>query len=303
MAGTAQRPITVKYQDEGHRYWVMGGALDGYLQVPSVTEVLNDMSSFDAGPWWGMRVGMAGVVEMMRKVSWALIANANEPQHIITPDLIPPEDQHFTARDTRKQKPRSLVEKWIVDARRSTNHILDEASDRGTNVHLVLEQLALEQMPDVTTFPEDQRGWVAAIMQWWLDQEPTFLMNEVIVGSAAHRYAGRFDTVVQYPDGRVVLTDLKTSKGVYKKHLRQLALYEAAFDEMGLWSTLDVEPLAVAGEFDDLEVLHARRDGSYTLVPPRYRPEHVLPTVQAYHADRAGWLLHHGVAGLFEDVK
>lgn len=301
---TTASPILAKYNDEQHRYWLTGGGVfDGWEEVPSVTTVLKKMSSFDAGPWWGMRVGMAGVVEMMSKVSWAQIANANPPAHIITPALIPESEQHFTARDYKRQKPRSLVEKWIVDAKRSVNHLLDEAADRGTNIHLVLEQLALEQMPELKDYPEDQRGWVAGLMQWWLDQEPVFLMNEVIVGSVAHRYAGRFDCIVRYPDGRVVLTDLKTSTGVYKTHLRQLALYEHGFHEMALWQSIPVNPGEdVPTKFDGLEVLHIDRHGNYSLVPSHYRPEDVLPTVAAFHADNEGWLRHKGVTGLHEDV-
>jgi hypothetical protein len=299
--------IEVKYDDEQHRYWLRSDVegWESWTEVPSVTKILGAMSSKDALPWWGMRVGMAAVVAMMSDVSWAEIANCAEPKHIITPTLLPEGQRHFSKSDYRREKPKSLVEAWAVENKRSTNHILDEASERGEGAHGVLEALALDEMPDPGKFPEDRRGWVQGIMQWWLDQEPRFLMNEVIVASVKHRFAGRFDTIVQYPDGRICLVDLKTSKGVYKTHLRQLATYVVGFDEMNLWPLLH-EQLGhklLADRFDGLEVLHVTQSGEYRLVPSLYRPEHVTPTIDAYHADREGWLLHQGVKGLWEEVR
>jgi hypothetical protein len=296
--------IEIKYNDETHRYWLKSPETEGLIAVPSVTEILDEMSNAPALPWWGMRVGMAGVVEMMADVPWGTIANANTPLEIIDPASIQQGRRHFTKADRRQEKPRSLVETWVVDHKRSTNHLADLAGDRGTSIHTVLEMLALDEMPDPSQFPEDHRGWVAGLIQWYLDQEPVFLMNEVMVGSVEHRFAGRFDAIVRYPDADVALLDLKTSKGVYKKHLRQLALYEVGFREMGLWDTLRPAAMKFHDEyFDRLEVLHVRPDGGYSMVPSKFRPEHVIPTVAAFHADRAGWLLHQGVPGLHEDVR
>jgi hypothetical protein len=295
-------PIEVRYEDTEHRYWLRGGTLTdpGWVEVPSVTTALGAMSSKDALPWWAMRVGMAAVVEMMRHVSWAEIANAHEPAEIISPTKIPAERQVFSARDFKRERPKSRIEAWAVDAKRTTNHISDEAAERGESIHKIPEDLALGLMPDVNRFPVEHRGWVAGVMQWWLDQEPSFLLNEVIVGSTRHRYAGRFDMIVYYEHrDQVVLTDLKTSKGVYKSHLRQLPLYLHGFEEMGLRLP---EPFA-GRSIDALEVLHVTEDGRYALVPSLYRPEHVLPTIDAYHADREGWLLHKDVKGLWEEVK
>ena len=302
--------IEIKYNDEDHRYWIKAEGTGGWLEVPSVTTVLEDMSSVPALPWWGMRVGMAAAVEAMAHVPWADLANAHTPLEIINPQTIPPERRHYAKGDRKRKKPKSLIEAWTVDNRRSTNHVADDAGDRGTAIHTVLEMLALDEIPNVERFPADQRGWIAGLVQWYLDQEPTFLLNEVMVASAEHRYAGRFDSVVMYPDSRIVLLDLKTSKGVYKKHLRQLALYEAGFEEMGLWpnvlDALDLDETMTqtfTRAFDALEVLHITAAGEYHMVPSLYRPEHVLPTVTAWHADRAGWLLHADVPGLFEDVR
>lgn len=248
-------PFEIKYDDPSHRYWIAPQRASVY-EVPSITTILDATTQKGGLPWWGMRVGLASAIAAMGEVAWAEIANANTPAEIIDPAKITdPARAYFTKNDRKREKPRSMVECLTVDKKRSVNHIKEEAGDRGTAIHKVLEDLGADIMPSVTDFPPEHRGWVAAVMQWWLDQEPEIEEMEVITGSHRYGFAGRFDLICRYPDGQRVLTDLKTSKGVYVSHLVQLAGYRLGYRELQ------------GREVDRMEVLHARPDGGYTLVP------------------------------------
>ena len=273
------RPISVRYEDEKHAY-MLNTEEGGFEPCPGVTTILGETEPKDALGWWGMRVGMAAAVRMMREVSWAQVANCADPAHIVDVALLTAEEQYFSKSDRRKEKPKSMIEKWTVDNKVSVNHLKDEAADRGTSVHAVLEALALDRVPSIDEFPVEQHGWVAGVNQWWLDQDPEILESELIVGSRLHWFAGRFDAIVRYPDGRRVLLDLKTSKWVYRSHAKQLAMYELAHLEMG------GEPV------DAKEVLQVSRDGSYQLVQSLYTPALVIPTIAMYHADQQAEQLH-----------
>jgi hypothetical protein len=80
--------------------------------------------------------------------------------------------------------------------------------------------------------------------------EPVFHKTEVMVGSAKHGFAGRYDVRCEI-DGQICLLDLKTGKGIYDAALLQLAGYELASVEMG------EEPV------DRLVVLRLGADGKY----------------------------------------
>ena len=246
-------PIDIRYDDEKHKYWIDG------VEVPSVSKILDETQSKPALPWWGMRVGMAAVVQMLGTTPWAEIANANSPKSIIAgiPDVVAGEVAIPAGKGARA-KLRTLVEDLAVKNALTTNHVKEEAGDRGTAAHLVLEHLAVGEMPSIKEVPQEHRGWISAVANWWLDQEPEFVATEVIVGSREHQFAGRFDIIIRRKDGegRLCRTDLKTSKSVYLSHLIQLGLYDVAHTEMG-------------GETADCEehmVLHARPDGTYTEV-------------------------------------
>jgi hypothetical protein len=265
----SERPIQIKYDDASHRYWI--NDYDGaWLEVPSVSTYAKLMypAASEAMAWWGMRVGFAGVVAMMNEVGWAKIANANTPDELIRPHTLRPERQFFRERDRSRTRPKTFIEAWVQDHDRDVNKVRDETADRGTGIHQALEDLAIEKMPDPLDYPLEHRGWIAGLCQWWLDQEPEFLANEVMVASRRHHFAGRFDTIVAYQDARGRrLTDLKTSKRPYLSHLAQLVIYSIGYAE-----TFPEEP-----PFEGLDVLWVTDEGTYELVPCHLTPDHVIP--------------------------
>lgn len=285
MTDQAMPPIDIKYEDEKHLYWIDGE------EVPSVSTILNDIESKPALTWWGMRVGMAAIVSLMASHGWAQIANANTPAEIITPDDLTPERAVYGDRDKYRKKPKTWVELQAIKEKLTTNHIKEEAGLRGTNVHAVLEDFGVGLPPDPMKFPADQRGYVAALSKWWLDQEPEMLESEVIVGSREHRYAGRFDGVVLFHagpyEGRRCLIDLKTSKSVYLSHLKQLRGYEVAYREME------------AGDpFDHMLVIHANKHGDYNVVESFITEEHWVSAVQYFHEEQLAKATMKGTPGV-----
>jgi hypothetical protein len=277
------RPITIKYDDPSHRYWITRE--DGsWMEVESVSTIAKALypAPNEAMAWWGMRVGFGAVVAMMGEVGWAQIANANTPDELIRPHTLVDGKAFYRERDTSRTKPKTLIEAWAIDHKRDANNILKEAGDRGTSIHQVLEDLAIDQIPDPADYPAEHRGWIAGICQYWLDQQPTFVDNEVMVASRKHAYAGRFDCVVEYPNGRTVLTDLKTSRRPYLSHMAQLVLYRQAY----------AETFPEAKAFDGLEVLHVTDDGAYELIECRLDFTHVEPGLSHYVAQQQAQKIH-----------
>lgn len=68
----------------------------------------------------------------------------------------------------------------------------------------------------------------------------TFIETEKIVYEPVLNYIGRFDLLAQSPDGKYILIDFKTSKGIYANYLPQLGGYALAhgqklIDETQIW--------------------------------------------------------------------
>lgn len=259
----------ITYEDGPHKYWIDGE------EVASVTQILEKTEAKPALPWWGMRVGMAAIIHAMGSSSWAELANANTYREILAgkPE---PGREFFTRNDKKRKKPKTLVEALCIDNRLSTNHVKEDAGDRGTAIHDAMEALGAGVMPDIDDFPVEFHGYIEGLMRWWLDHEPDFVHQEVIVGSKELRYAGRFDKVLTYNKGphqdKLILSDLKTSKAVYLSHLVQLDGYEVGWVEMG------AGPL-----FDAKHVLNVPGDGSYQIVESKLERGTFRKRAELYH--------------------
>ena len=175
-------------------------------------------------PWWGMKMGVEGLLALVDK----------DPQWLIC--------------DT------DTIVAGLTEHKLTVNHVRDKAGDRGQAVHDALENWARHgHMPDASIYPEEQEGYVRGLVAFLKDvpsAEPTGA--EVLVASSEHGYAGRYDlrlrtnqtheVVVRRTATRIrkrellpgmYLADLKTSKGVYPSHARQLEAYEQASLESG----------------------------------------------------------------------
>lgn len=157
----------------------------------------------------------------------------------------------------------------------TVNHVRDNAGDRGQAVHDALENWArYGHTPDPSMYPEEQEGYVRGLVAFLKDvytAEP--VGAEVLVASSEYGYAGRYDLriktnaeheiVVRRTKTKIrkrtikpglYLCDLKTSKGIYPSHSRQLEAYEQASLESGYEPT------------DGRGVLLVTADGGYEFV-------------------------------------
>ena len=232
-----------------YQIWQAGVQPDA-IEVPSITEVLKCLPN-DALAWWGMGVGIEGMLELYRM---------DPIGHTACLVDCP---QEFFVQQLKQQK-------------LTVNDNLNKASDRGNNVHKALERWAEDgTMPVPDVYPPHERGYVQGLVQFLIDSGVEPVRSELMVGSLEHGFAGRFDldgsipngaqvTVKTYPKAKPVVAplpggvyriDLKTSKYVYPKHLIQLCGYDGAGAECGYPGV------------DELAVLHVTEDGRYELVP------------------------------------
>jgi hypothetical protein len=104
------------------------------------------------------------------------------------------------------------------------DRVVSKAADRGTQVHLLAEQIVRGGDPDV---PEELAGHVAAYRSFLRQWSPRFLAVEAMVCSLAHGYAGTCDAIADIAGERWLL-DLKSGNGVYAEAALQLSAYGAA---------------------------------------------------------------------------
>lgn len=263
---------TIKYDDEKHKYWIGGE------EVPSVTQILGEVTDKSGAlTWWGMRVGFAAVIRLLQTDKLSAMS-------MLSYDY----DDHLSGKPVRGEairrgkKDKTPLEALAIANRLTTNHVRDTKADLGTLIHAALEEIGItEKFPDLSEFEPEAQPYMRAFASFWLDQDPFIEQQEVIVGSAEHRYAGRFDLSARI-DEETYLLDYKTSKGVYRSHSEQLVLYELAWREMGN------EP------HDNLAVVHLRDDGTYAMKPAWTSDETAIAAVNLYHARAAdsepkGW--------------
>lgn len=87
----------------------------------------------------------------------------------------------------------------------------EKAADRGTNLHAVIEALALGAEP-----PDHDLPHVKQIERFFAEHEPEFLLSEATVYNLKYRYAGTLDGVVRFHAGPLkdtgdLLFDAKTT--------------------------------------------------------------------------------------------
>lgn len=137
----------------------------------------------------------------------------------------------------------------------------DKRGDIGSIVHSVLETLAAGGVVGLAQIPAEARSVAESIVAWFEDVKPKILVSEAtVVREGAPRYAGTLDMVAEF-DGKRMLLDVKTSKGVYREVALQLAAYRYA-DYIALASGETQE----IPEVDECGVLHVTSMGA-KLVP------------------------------------
>jgi hypothetical protein len=187
-----------------------------------------------------------------------------------------------------------VVVALLTEAKLTVNHVRDKAGARGQAVHDAFEAWARTGFkPDPSIYPDEERGYVEGLLAF-LDDVPSIepIAAEVLVASAEHGYAGRYDIrfrtsaehdVVVHRTKRKITTrklapgtylgDLKSSKGIYPSHARQLEAYEQASIESGYEPT------------DGRGILHVGADGTYEFVRSWATVEDFLCVLAVWQSD------------------
>jgi hypothetical protein len=218
--------LVIDYDDASHIYKINGE------EVPSVTQLLDATTPKPALTWWGMRVGLSAVIKLLQlnKLSSMALPTYDYEDHLSGKPL---NGEAVWRGKGRFRKAKTPLEALVIENKLSTNHIRDTKADLGTVVHDAIQKItASGDLPALSEYDEEVRGYLRALSRWWFEQSPIIVEQEVIVASLQHRYAGRYDCIVEIDD-RVGLIDFKTSGGIYESYSEQLALYELAHLEMG----------------------------------------------------------------------
>jgi hypothetical protein len=102
----------------------------------------------------------------------------------------------------------------------------DEAANLGTEVH-ALADLVVNAQP-TPPMPEPVRLRVLKYADWWKASGWTLRISEAMVVHPDWEYGGTFDLLARDRDGKTVLADIKTGKGVYREAVLQLTAYGLA---------------------------------------------------------------------------
>lgn len=137
----------------------------------------------------------------------------------------------------------------------------DKAADLGSLIHATAEAHVLGK--PTPPWPVTAKPRMKAFLAFLDEYEPTYLATEASVYNRTERYAGTLDAIVEI-DGRRLLLDTKTGKGVYPDVALQLAAYRFA-EFIGLADGSE----APMHEVDACAVLHLPEDGTYRLVDVR----------------------------------
>ncbi len=104
----------------------------------------------------------------------------------------------------------------------------DKAGDIGTLVHAAIEaNLSGAPLPVLDSIPHKA---YRAFLRWQAQNNIEIIEQEIQLVSEEHRYGGTLDAIGIAED-EYVLLDWKTSKGVYKNYLLQLAAYAHLWNE------------------------------------------------------------------------
>lgn len=256
MSALLDKPIIQIEQEEDKNGQPRHYLIDGE-RVPSVTTILRVLDK-PALVHWAWMLGVQGGLEV--------VGSGLKPSTV---------EEMKSAVITRGWA------HWLVR---------DAGGLRGRQLHKALETLIVHgDVPKLSSFDEDRRGYVQALARWWIDNDPDVVLAEQKVASKNHWFAGRLDLVIRkVVDGRerLVVTDIKSGKVDAKTGKPRPPYTEAHFQvgggyRLALAETFGV-PLADA-DFD-AEIVNICPDGQYLVTPAAATPGDFVAVLAAYQA-------------------
>lgn len=226
----APQPIT---RSADHRYTYEG------VTYPGVTTMLKVLDKSDALMSWAAR--------QTAEAALNLIHAKDSPGFIDSTALIALLDSVGRKGTIRALTSRSSWQR-------------DEAAQLGTEVHRLAESMHSDAgQYTLPTLPDGIRKRIEAYADWWNASGWTRPLTEVMGVNPSVGYGGTLDLLARDADGRLVLADIKTGKGVYREAILQLTAY-GDFTVMQ-YPTLGQWKLAVMPKVDRYVILHVTLDG------------------------------------------
>jgi len=111
--------------------------------------------------------------------------------------------------------------------------ILQDAKERGTNVHQAIETLLLGGKVNSQDFKRaHEKKAITAFVDWYQKVQPQAVKPEMVVAYLDEdmRFAGTVDLIATI-NGRRVIIDFKTSKTHSKKNCLQVEAYKKAYEQ------------------------------------------------------------------------
>ena len=128
----------------------------------------------------------------------------------------------------------------------------DEAASLGSEVHNLADAMVRGYSPPI---PTSAAKHVAHYADWWKASGWSLRTSEAMVIHPTFGYGGTLDLLARDRDGRTVLADIKTGKGVYSEAVLQLTAY-------GLATYIQTEAGVFAmPKVDRHVILHVTADG------------------------------------------
>lgn len=245
---------------------------DGWgKKMSSVTEILGILDK-PGLPWWGMTMGVEGVLELVKDGIISLTEDDGELSVYYDKTKIEAaEAKRKKAGKDKDKQPFFDDPELVTDMQKITrlltifeitvNHKRDNAADRGTKAHTAFETWAKTGVwTAVESFPEEQQPFVEGLHKFFAETKLEKVQAEVMVCSFDWQFAGRYDLRAIMTNKRFglnqvkSLTDLKTSKRVYVSHFLQAEGYEGAGIEVGYKPS------------DKRFIVHCTIDGDYEII-------------------------------------
>jgi hypothetical protein len=102
----------------------------------------------------------------------------------------------------------------------------DEAANIGTELHGIADKIVRGEDTGFVSPVVLERATLYA--KWWEASGWTLRLSEAFVIHPGAGYGGTFDLLAKDRDGRTVLADVKTGKGIYREVVLQLTAYALA---------------------------------------------------------------------------
>ena len=142
-----------------------------------------------------------------------------------------------------------LLDSAVDEARIAPNRERDEAATIGSRAHNLVHE---ELMGEGIVVPPDLKIVMDAWTRWKKSQNLLPIESEVAVFNG--QYAGTIDGLFRSPDGRYVLLEIKTSKGLYQDHFVQACAYAKILkDNMLMGEDIDVQIIRLGKDTAEFE--------------------------------------------------